>query len=91
LFLVGYLLVIGIEGEVFKLPQPHYYKHLDKDKNCNVNIELNMEQLAQMVYKANYGLHRFLSEIIDIQRKSEYRQEQEFADGLEKLLNQGHF
>jgi hypothetical protein len=50
-----------------------------------------MEQLAQMVYKANYGLHRFLSEIIDIQRKSEYKQEQDFANELEKLLNQGHF
>ncbi|MGG3798967.1 hypothetical protein [Metabacillus fastidiosus] len=69
----------------------HSYKHLDKDKNCNVNIELNMEQLAQMVYNANYGLHRFISEIIDIQRKSEYKQEHEFADGLEELLNKRHF
>lgn len=68
-----------------------FYKHLDKEKNCNVNIELNMEQLAGMVYKANYGLHRFLSEIIDIQRQSKYEQEHEFADELEKLLSKGHF
>lgn len=67
------------------------YKHLDEDKNCNVNIELNMEQLAKMVYEANYGIHRFLSEIIDLQRQSKYKQELEFADELESILNKGHF
>jgi hypothetical protein len=69
------------------LPQPHYYKHLDKDKNCNVNIELNMEQLAEMVCKANYGLHRFISEVIDIKRQSKWEKDKMFADQLELLLN----
>jgi len=65
---------------------PHYYKHLDKEKHCNVNIELNMEQLAQMVCKANYGLHRFISEVIDIKRSSKYERDHSFADELEQLL-----
>lgn len=72
------------------MPQPHYYKHLDKDKNCNVNIELNMEQLAQMVCKANYGLHRLISEVIDIKRASKYERDHRFADGLEELLNRNY-
>lgn len=70
--------------------KPHFYKHLDKDKTQNVNIELNMEQLAQMVCKANYGLHRFISEVIDIKRQSKWEDDHEFADGLEKLLMRGH-
>lgn len=74
-----------------KLPQPHFYKHLDKTGGCNVRIELNMEQLAQMVCKENYGLHRFISEVIDIKRKSEWKQDHVFADELEKLLLNGHF
>lgn len=69
----------------------HSYKHLDKDKNCNVNIELNMEQLAHMVCRANYGLHRFISEVIDIKRNSEWEQDHVFADGLEELLNKRFF
>ncbi|PHA03017.1 hypothetical protein COE51_01350 [Bacillus pseudomycoides] len=69
----------------------HYYKHLDKEKHCNVNIELNMEQLAQMVCNANYGLHRFISEVIDIKRESKWKEDKEFADELESLLNKGYF
>jgi hypothetical protein len=69
------------------MPHLHYYKHLDNDKNSNVNIELNMEQLAQMVCKVNYGLHRFISEVIDIKRNSEWEKDKRFADELEELLN----
>lgn len=72
------------------MPQPHYYKHLDEDKHCNVNIELNMKQLAQEVCEKNYGLHRFLSEVIDIKRKSEWEKDKELADGLERLLFKGY-
>lgn len=73
------------------MPEPHYYKHLDKPGMCNVKIELNMEQLARLVCEQNYGLHRFISEVIDIKRLSEWEQERIFADELERLLLQGHF
>lgn len=69
----------------------HYYKHLENDKSCNVNIELNMEQLAQMVCSANYGLHRFISEVIDIKRQSEWEQDHEFSNELETLLNKRYY
>lgn len=73
------------------MPQQHYYKHLDKDKNCNVNIELNMEQLAQMVCKANYGLHRFISEVIDIKKRSEWNADHLFADELKKCIDKDYY
>lgn len=72
------------------MPKPHYYKHLDNDILCNVNIELNMKQLAEQVCSVNYGLHRFLSETIDIKRRSEWPQDLELADKLEAILNEGH-
>lgn len=72
------------------MPVPHYYKHLDNDKNFNVTVELNMEQLAEEVCKKNYGLHRFLSEVIDIKRKSGWEQDKAFADELEHLLSKGY-
>lgn len=71
------------------MPKPHYYKHLDDSKSHNINIELNMEQLARMVCKTNYGLHRFISEVIDIKRESKWDQDKVFADRLEELINQG--
>lgn len=73
------------------MPGQHYYKHLDNDKNCNINIAFNMEQMAQMVCNANYGLHRFISEVIDIKRKSEWEQDRNFADELEMLLNKRYY
>ena len=72
------------------MPKPHYYKHLDEEKTCNVNIEMNMEQLAKEVCGVNYGLHRFLSEVIDIKRESVWEKDNEFADELERLLLKDH-
>lgn len=72
------------------MPGKHFYKHLDEEEHCNININLNMKQLAEMVCEANYGLHRFLSEVIDIKRKSKWIDEQEFAAKLEELLNRGY-
>jgi hypothetical protein len=79
------------EDEELMATGKHFYKLLDKEQYCNVNIELNMEQLAQMVCKTNYGLHRFISEVIDIKRTSKWQEDKEFADGLESLLNKGYF
>lgn len=47
----------------------HAYKHLDDKKSSNYNnavIELNMEDLAKMVFNSNHGIHRFISEYSDL-------------------------
>lgn len=51
------------------------YKHLDeKNKvglgNNNAFIELNMEDLARMVFNANYGLERFVGAFDTLAKES---------------------
>jgi hypothetical protein len=65
----------------------HDYKHLDKDMHHNISVTLTMEELAKRVCKANYGLHRFISEVVEIKRNSKLPHDKEFADDLEKALN----
>ena len=65
------------------------YKHLDKEKHCNITIELNMEQVADMVLGCNYGLNRFVSTVINRYKNSEYRNERRWAEELERLLESG--
>jgi hypothetical protein len=71
------------------------YKHLDgkldKDivERCcdnysqNLNIELNMDEVAQIVCRSNYGLHRFLSSTINYLRENG---KNALADKLEESL-----
>lgn len=66
----------------------HDYKHLDKEIHQNINVTFTMEELAKQVCRANHGLHRFISEVIEIKRNSEYPQDREFADSLERALNE---
>jgi hypothetical protein len=70
----------------------HMYKHLDKYEGSNINININMEQLAKMVVDCNYGVRRLLSEIVDY-RKEQYKQkgfgEDYWGKEIEKLLEQG--
>lgn len=67
----------------------HSYKHLDKDDKFT--IEMDMKQVVKNVNSINYGVHRFISELIDIRRSSEFEQHRKFADELEGLLNKGYF
>ncbi|MFD0587747.1 hypothetical protein ACFQZE_07010 [Paenibacillus sp. GCM10027627] len=69
----------------------HFYKHLDNDINHRFKIDLDMRSLVEQVDKTNYGIHRFISELIDIRRQSKWKQDHEFADELEKLLYKGYF
>ena len=49
------------------MPVPHFYANLDKiDKFA---IELDMHKLAEQIQDMNYGVHRFLSHLIDVRRK----------------------
>lgn len=57
--------------------EKHAYKHLDKKENSinsyaidNPCIELNMEDIARMVFNTNYGLQRFVSYYDDLAKES---------------------
>lgn len=69
----------------------HFYKHLDNDSQGRFQIDLSMEELVKHVDKLNYGVHRFISELIDVRRSSKWEQDHKFADELENLLNKGYF
>lgn len=74
------------------MPNPHFYKHLDDSKrpNDNLTVTLNMREVAERVCAATYGLHRLLSEVIDIKRQSAYPEDHALADKLERILLDGH-
>lgn len=77
------------------MPQPHFYKHLDESDprvrpQDNMTVTFNMHDLAHHVTSANYGLHRFLSVVIDIKRQSAYEEDHVLADKLERILLDGH-
>ncbi len=71
----------------------HGYRHFDEDNNDSYKFKLvlDMKQVVENVDKVNYGVHRFISELIDIRRLSIYKQDLDFADELEALLNKGYF
>lgn len=75
------------------------YDHLNKDSHLTVS--LSMVQLVEMVRGMNYGVHRFLSELV---RQRRALQEhggdrmhkadpdfKRFTDDLEALLNEGFY
>jgi hypothetical protein len=81
------------------------YRHLEKDQP--LTLTLPMDDLAKQLVALNYGVHRMLSSLVrelrvaQAQRAAEYAtrhpgEENAYgpsplADGLEKLLNDGHF
>lgn len=64
----------------------HSYKHLDEKTVNGFNnavIELNMRDLAEMVYNSNHGIHRFISEYEDIVVKNGFSKvNDEFVESL---------
>lgn len=71
----------------------HGYRHFDEseDTHYKFKVVLNMKDVVEQVDSVNYGIHRFISELIDIRRASKYKQDHEFANGLEELLDKGYF
>jgi len=65
------------------------YKHLDNQSHNNINIELNMMQIANMVCDCNYGFNRFISAVINKYKKSDSLNKKRWAEELEKLLDSG--
>jgi hypothetical protein len=55
--------------------QPHDYDHLDKD--TKFSIEVPMRDLVDQVVRLNYGVHRFLSHLVDARRAHRQRRIEE--------------
>lgn len=71
----------------------HRYKHLDKKEENkyemgNPKIELNMEDIAKMVFNTNYGLERFVSYYDDLAKASgvewKIKQAEALIEAMEK-------
>jgi hypothetical protein len=65
------------------------YKHLNDTDPPTITI--SMEELVAMVNGMNYGVHRFLSELIRQRRADPLRYYPINVDGLEDLLEDGFF
>jgi hypothetical protein len=66
------------------------YDHLNADNPINATVD--MDELAKRVVLLNYGAHRFLSALVRALREAskwKYRENNELADEIEKLLNAG--
>lgn len=75
------------------------YKHLDADSK--LAAELSMPEVAAKVCALNHGAHRLLSAMVhELRARNEkwiaenpktLLPESPLADGIEALLNQGHY
>ncbi len=64
------------------------YRHLDKTDKFK--IELDIDDIAIKIISMNYGVHRLLSAIVRYRHKK-HGQDDELANGISKLLEQGLF
>jgi hypothetical protein len=46
---------------------PHAYRHIDDDSK--LKVELSTRELAERISRMNYGVHRFLSHLVDVRRE----------------------
>ena len=80
-----------------------FYNHLDKDDPIcveadGVSVSVSTEKLAEGTVKANYGVHRLLSRLVEARRtvnKADPRKragrEDRLMNAIENLLNEGEF
>ncbi len=70
-----------------------YYKHLNK--TGKFTVEVDMVDVVKQVESMNYGVHRFISELINIRKASKwYLEDPQYFDHtnrLEQLLEDGFF
>jgi hypothetical protein len=64
------------------------YEHLNEDIDCQAKILIDMQWMAEMVNSQNYGLHRFLSALINLKRQIGTVGDDEEANKLEKFLKE---
>jgi hypothetical protein len=56
--------------------RPHTYDHLDGDSK--IAVELSTRELAERLVGMNYGVHRFLSHLVDVRREDLARRVAEY-------------
>jgi hypothetical protein len=78
-----------------------FYSHLDKTDPIRVeadgvSVGVSAEKLAEGAVKANYGVHRLLSCLVEERKKEDSRKkragrEDRLMNAIEKLLAEGEF
>ena len=79
--------------------KPGFYDGLNNHEVYNPKFhQPSIAEIVKAVDSANYGTHRFLSELIRVrkERLNEFRkkypdEKDELMEGIEKLLNEGCF
>jgi hypothetical protein len=75
------------------MPEPHFYKELDKDSRLELNASLR--EIAEQLVEMNHGVHRLLSHLIDVRRERlarkimKYRESDETLDIAESVEQRG--
>jgi hypothetical protein len=75
------------------MPEPHFYKALDKDGRLELSAPLR--EIAEQIVEMNYGVHRLLSHLIDVRRERlartvmTYRESDETLDIAESVERRG--
>lgn len=71
------------------------YDHLNEDKtysDSDVRIKVEIKEMVRLIENMNYGVHRFLSELVR-QRETEAIEKgwqvDDLANGIKELLNNG--
>lgn len=78
-----------------------FYNHLDKTDPIRVeadgvSVGVSAEKLAEGAVKANYGVHRLLSRLVEARKGAEPTKrragrEDRLMNAIERLLNEGEF
>lgn len=58
---------------------PHYYRGLDESAD-GLKVDVPLDELAQKLADMNYGVHRFLSHLIDVRKKQQAARIQRYID-----------
>ena len=67
------------------------YRHLnDCEGSCKAKVELTIPELYRMVDSCNYGMHRFLSELVkESETAPTSQRRKKLAQGIRALLDDG--
>lgn len=80
-----------------------FYNHLDKTDPISieadgVTVGVSAEKLAEGAVKANYGVHRLLSRLVEARKANREKDPRRWAgredrlmNAIEQLLNEGEF
>lgn len=57
----------------------------------SVNLPLDLNILADLLVKSNYGVHRFLSALVRSRKRANARRDDRLMREIERLLEEGEY